>query len=126
MAKQDQLEKLRENLKGRLSYLFQYAFGVPVRVLQHRLDILDTMGDLPPDVSDKGGTNMGTKVEFLIKLENVVRDIIDLGNSDEDLMMLAFNGKTVAIVVNMFPNHQILMLIRVSGRGKQRLIDILA
>ena len=98
--------------------ILKNAFGDPVRVLQHRLDVLEAMGDLPEDVTDRGTCNMGVKVEYLIKMENIVRDIIELGNSDEDLMMLAFNGKTVAMIVNKFPNHQILKLNRVAGKGK--------
>ena len=140
VAKQDQLEKLRENLKGQASRLvpestknidtawdiLKDAFGDPVRVLQHRLDTLEAMGDIPPESTDRGDQNLAARVEFMIKLENTVREIIDLGNSDEDLMMLAFNGKTVAAVLNKFPNHQILKLNRVPGRGKQRLTNILA
>ena len=138
VAKQDQLEKLREILKGQALRLvpestkdidaawaiLKNAFGDPVRVLQHRLDVLEAMGDLPEDVTDRGTCNMGVKVEYLIKMENIVGDIIELGNSDEDLMMLAFDGKTVVMIVNKFPNHQILKLNRVAGRGKQRLVDI--
>ena len=138
VAKQDQLEKLREVLKGQALRLvpestkdidsawtiLKNAFGDAVRVLQHRLDVLDSLGNVPPDVTEKGACNMRSKVEYLIKLENTVKEIIDLGKSDEDLMMLAFNGKTVASIVNKFPNNQILKLNRVTGRGKQRLIDI--
>ena len=138
VAKQDQLDKLREVLKGQALRLvpestkdidtawliLKNAFGDAVRVLQHRLDLLEAMGDLPNDTTEKGFCNMKHKVEFLIKLENTVKDIIDLGNSDEDLMMLAYNGKTVASIVNKFPNSQILKLNRVTGRGKQRLVDI--
>ena len=138
VAKQDQLEKLREILKGQALRLvpestkdidaawtiLKNAFGDAVRVLQHRLDILSDLGKLPPDVTDKGSCNIRNKVEFLIKLENTVHEIIELGKSDEDLMMLAFNGKTVASIVNKFPNHQILKLNKVTGRGKQKLIDI--
>ena len=138
VAKQDQLEKLREVLKGQALRLvpestkdvdsawsiLKNAFGDATRVLQYRLDLLHDLGNLPADVTEKGACNMRHKVEFLIKLENVVKEIIDLGNSDEDLMMLAFNGKTVASIVNKFPNHQILKLNKVTGRGKQRLVDI--
>ena len=113
VAKQDQLEKLREVLKGQALRLvpestkdidsawtiLKNAFGDAVRVLQHRLDVLDSLGNVPPDVTEKGACNMRSKVEYLIKLENTVKEIIDLGKSDEDLMMLAFNGKTFASIV---------------------------
>ena len=140
VAKQDQLEKLRENLKGQALRLvpettkdidaawtiLKNAFGDAARVLQHRLDLLNDLGDLPPEVSDKGLPNFGKRVEFLIKLENVVRDIIELGQGDdEDLMYLAFNSRTVGTIVNKFPNYQILKLTKLGGKGKQRLINIM-
>ena len=66
------------------------------------------MGDLPPEVTDKGAPNFGKRVEFLLRLENTVRDIIELGQGDdEDLMYLAFNPRTVGTILNKFPNHQI-------------------
>ena len=91
------MDKVREVLKGQALRLvpestkdidaawsiLKNAFGDSVRVLQHRLDILEAMGDLPLDTNEKGYCNMKSKVEFLIKLENTVKDIIDLGNSDE-------------------------------------------
>ena len=118
-------EKLRENLKGQALRLvpettedidaawkvLQEAFGDAARVLQHRLDILQGMGDLPSEVTERGAPNFAKKIEFLIKLENTVRDIIELGKGDdEDLMYLAFNSRTVGTIVNKFPNNQILKL----------------
>ena len=140
VAKQDQLEKLRENLKGQALRLIpettedidaawrvlQEAFGDAARVLQHRLDALHDMGDLPPEVTEKGAPNFAKRVEFLLRLENTVRDIIELGQGDdEDLMYLAFNSRTVGTIVNKFPNHQILKLNKQGGKGKQRLVNIM-
>ena len=139
VAKQDQIEKLRENLKGQALRLvpettkdidvawsiLKDAFGDAARVLQHRLDILHDMGDLPPETTDRGQPNFGKRVEFLLKLENIIRDIIELGQGDdEDLMYLAFNSKIVGVIVNKFPNNLILKLTKVGGKGQQRLINI--
>ena len=137
VCKIDQLEKLRENLKGKALRLvpdsmkdvdsawsaLQEAFGDPSRVLQHRLSSLRKLGDLPPE-SLKGAPNFENRVEYLLKFENIVEDIIELGKSDEDLYMLSFNANTVAEVVNKFPNDMVLKLNKLSGKGKDRLINI--
>ena len=118
MAKQDQLEKLLENLKGQALRLIpdttedidaawgvlKDAFGNATRVLQHRLDVLGSMGDLPAG-NDKGTPNFAKQVEFLLKLENVVRDIIELGQGDDvDMMYLAYNSRTIGTIINKFPD----------------------
>ena len=62
----------------------------------------------------------------MIHLENTVRDIIEHGKGeDENLMYLAFNSRTVGVIVNKFPNNQILKLIKQGGRGEQRLVNIM-
>ena len=40
--------------------------------------------------------------------------------------MLSFNTITVAEVVNKFPNSMVLKLNKIPGKGKDRLISILA
>ena len=137
VCKIDQLEKLRETLKGKALRLvpdsmkdidsawsaLHNAFGDPSRVLQHRLNSLRKLGDLPPE-SVKGAPNFESRVEYLLKFENIVEDIIELGKSDDDLFLLAFNANTVAEVVNKFPNDMVLKLNKLAGKGKDRLINI--
>ena len=138
VCKKDQLEKLRETLKGQALRLvpdsmksiedawaaLQDAYGDPSRVLQHRLDNLRKMGDLPPD-SVRGVPNFEMRVEYLLKFEGIVIDIIELGKSDDDLYLLSFNANTVAEVVNKFPNSMVLKLNKLPGKGKDRMINIL-
>lgn len=139
VSKLDQLEKLRETLKGQALRLvpdsmkdidaawaaLEDAFGDSSRILQHRLSSLKKLGDLPAE-SVKGLPNFENRVEYLLKFENIVEDIIELGKSDEDLYLLSFNANTVAEVVNKFPNSMVLKLNKLPGRGKDKLINILA
>ena len=132
-----QLEKLRETLKGQalkqvpdstkdISSAWANlanAFGDPSRVLQHRINILRDMGNFPAKTS-KGLPNHSKRVEFLLKLEGVVRDIVDLGNSDDELMLLSFNANTIGEIVNKFPDNMVLELNNLPGRGKQRMLNI--
>ena len=60
------------------------------------------LGDLPAE-SLKGVSNFENRVEYLLKFENIVDDIIELGKSDDDLHMLSFNAITIAEVVNSSP-----------------------
>ena len=94
----------------------QDAYGDPSRVLQHLLDSLRKMGDLPPE-SSKGAPNFDKRVEYLM-FENIVNDIIELGKSDEDLYMLSFNANTVAEVVNKFPKKHDAQAKRVARKGE--------
>ena len=71
-------------------------------------------------------TNFEKRVEYLLRFENSVQVIIELGKSDDDLYMLSFNANTVAEVVNKFPNNLVLKLNKLSGKGKDRPINILA
>ena len=137
VCKIDQIEKLRENLKGKALRLvpdsmkdietawtaLHEAFGDPSRVLHFRLNSLRKLGDLPAETV-KGVPNFESRVEYLLKFENIVEDIIELGKSDDDLYLLAFNANTIAEVVNKFPNNLVLKLNKVTGKGKDRLINI--
>ena len=58
------------------------AFGDATRVLQHRLDLPCKMGDLPAG-NDKGTPNFAKQVGFLLKLENKVKDSIELCQGDD-------------------------------------------
>ena len=94
VCKMDQLEKLRETLEGQALRLvpdsmkdinaawaaLEDAFGDPSRVLQHRLSSLKNLGDLPAE-SVKGVSNFKNRVEYLLKFENIVDDIIELEKS---------------------------------------------
>ena len=138
VSKMDQLEKLRESLKGQALRLvpesmidvdaawsaLKDAFGDPSRVLYHRINSLKQLGDLPPE-SVRGSPNFEKRVEYLLKFENIVHDIIELGKSDDDLYLLSFNANTVAEVINKFPNNLVLKLNKLPGKGKDRLINIL-
>ena len=65
---------------------------------------LKEIGDFPAKAV-KGAPNHAKRVEFLLKLEGVVINIVDLGNSGEDLLLLSFKANTIAEVVNKFPEQ---------------------
>ena len=128
VAKQDQLEKLipetTEDIDAAWGVL-KDAFGDATRVLQHRLDLLGNMGDLPAG-NDEGTPNFAKQVEFLLKLENKVKDNIELGQGDDvDIMYLAYSSKIIGTILNKFPDGQILKLNKQGVTGRKRLENVL-
>ena len=83
------------------------------------------MGDLPAG-NDKGIPNFAKHVEFLLNLENIVKDIIELGQGDDvNMMYLAYNSRTIGTIINKFPDGQILKLNKQGVTGRKRLENVL-
>ena len=139
VAEQNQLENFRETLKAwalRLipeitgdidatRKILKDAFGDAKRVLQQGLDLLGNMGDLPAG-NEEGTPNFLKQVEFLLKLENILKDIIELRQGDDvDMMYLAYNSRTIGTIINKFPDGQILKLNKQGVTGRKRLENVL-
>ena len=132
VCKTDQIEKLRECLKGQALRLvpdsvkkvdeawstLTNAFGDPSRVLQHRLSQLKQLGQYEDQ------KNYKQKVELLIQFESIVDDLIKMGEEDEEMGYLAFNQNTINEIVNKFPEEMSLKLLKVGGKGKQRMKNL--
>ena len=132
VCKTDQLEKLRECLKGQALRLvpdsvkkvdeawstLTNAFGDPSRVLQHRLSQMKQLGQYEDQ------KNYKQKVELLIQFESIVDDLIKMGEEDEEMGYLAFNQNTINEIVNKFPEEMSLKLLKVGGKGKQRMKNL--
>ena len=99
ICKGDQLDKLRECLKGQALRLVPHsikriedawntlnnAFGDPKCILQHRLSQLKQLGQYDDQ------KNYKRKVEYLIQFEGILDDLIKMGVQDEEMAYLAFN-----------------------------------
>ena len=132
ICKGDQLDKLRECLKGQALRLVPHsikriedawntlnnAFGDPTRILQHRLSQLKQLGQYDDQ------KNYKRKVEYLIQFEGILDDLIKMGVQDEEMAYLAFNQNTLNEIVNKFPEHMSLKLLKVDGKGKQRMDNL--
>ena len=132
----DQLDKLRENLKGQalkrvpdtLKNLekawenLSEAFGSPLLVLKERLKSLSKLGNIPPD------TNPGKQITWFLDFEAVIQDILDLGNSDDPNMQMGAYGPPVqeqilkALAENPLKQREVAK----AGQGKHPKQKILA
>ena len=99
----DQLDKLRENLKGNalkrvpesiksLDIAWKNlseAFGSPMVVLKERLKSLTKLGSIPPD------SNPSKQIGWFLEFESAMQEIIDLGTSDDLNMQVGAFGPPV-------------------------------
>ena len=135
VPKDERVDKLREHLRNKALALvpestkdiesaykiLKDAFGDPVRVLDHKLKALDEFGPYPNDKVGKGLPGYGKQVDWLLKVEGVIRDIIELGEKYEELDRDAFSTATLRKIVERFPEKMVARFNRLKGDGKIRL-----
>ena len=125
----DQLDKLRENLRGaalkrvpittkKLSVAWQNleeAFGSPLLVLRERLKALSKIGTFPPD------SLPGKQVTWFHDFEAILEDVLDLGNCDDlNMQMGAFGPPVQEQILKAFnDNPTKKQELAMSGTGKQ-------
>ena len=125
----DQLDKLRENLKGpalkrvpetvkKLNIAWQNlseAYGSPMTVLKERLKLFTKLGSVPPDSCP------GKQITWYLEFESVLQDIIDLGSSDDLNMQMGAFGPPVQEQVLRFLSDNPLKKreVAMAGTGKQ-------
>ena len=132
----DQLDKLRENLKGaalkrvpftvkKLSIAWQNleeAFGSPLVVLRERLKGLTKLGGIPSD------TVPSKQITWLLDLETVLQDILDLGDCDDmNMQMGAFGPSVQEQIIKAFHDNPLKKQeLAITGSGKQPKEKIIA
>ena len=132
----DQLDKVRENLKGaalkrvpqtlkKTSVAWQNlyeAFGSPMIVLKERLKSLTKLGPIPPD------SNAGKQITWYHDFESVVQDIIDLGTTDDMNMQMGAFGPQVQeqVLKALIDNPQKKREVAMSGHERQPREKIIA
>ena len=135
----DQLDKLRENLKGEaLKYVPQTistlekawsnlsdAYGDPLRILKERIKVLDAIKALPPM------KKKDARVTWFLEFESVLEDIIELGGDEigQRSYCTAFSEFTLEKIISAFPDDGEDVLLRVElssvdGEGKTQFENI--
>ena len=136
VPKSDQLDKLREVLKGKAKAqvpektdsldraweLLKSAFGDPITLLKYRKQALAKLGPYP-ESSTKG--NPQKVVEWCLEVERIIDDLIKLGDRDARLEMIAFNTDTVNDIIDLFPVRLVFKMERLDEEGKEKLEAIL-
>ena len=132
----DQLDKLRENLKGTalkrvpvtvktLSTAWknlEEAFGSPLLVLRERLKSLNKIGSIPSD------SLPAKQITWFHEFESVLQDVLDLGNStDMNMQMGAFGPPVQEQILKAFSDHPLKKQeLAMAGNIKQPKDKILA
>ena len=132
-SKSDQLDKLRECLRGHAKKIvpdsmtktieeawadLEKAFGDADRVMTHRKEALVKLGKLPK-FNAKGGYK--AQVEWYLQLEALIRGIMELGRKDHEMSLEAWSSQTVKSVFNLFPNLLVNELVECPGYGEDQL-----
>ena len=133
IPKSDQLEKLREVLKGnakklvpertetmeRAWDLLKAAYGDPMILLRHRKENLLKLGEYP---DDQAKTNPQKIVEWFLAFKGLADELIKVGGQDDCLEMEVFNDSTVNAIVDLFPAR---LLFKMETSGQKKLEDII-
>ena len=123
VRKYDQVSKLRECLRLDAKELIPSTmddieeawkildkrYGDPSRVMAARKQKLRDLGKLPP--CGKDHESLKNQVQWLIKLETTLSDIIELASSNLDMEYEAYNGKMIGTIMNLFPVNMVDKLV---------------
>ena len=134
VPKMDQVDKLREHLSGfALSLVpdtvkdIEVAFkaledqwGDPGRVLESRQQELKKLGNLPGR-DGYGKENYQKQVQWYLKFDGILGDLIDLGDRDEDLAHEVFRQDVIRDILNLFPTRLHLKLTKIEGKRREKI-----
>ena len=137
VTRSDQAAKLRDSLTGHAKQLvpdtmeniddawevLHAAFGDASRVMKAKKDKLAAMGSYP--AAGRGSAPIKKQVEWLMSLELVLKDIVDLGSTSADMDREAFSGWTLSKILSMFPLLIQADLTTCKGDWKERLVGII-
>ena len=132
----NQLTKLKENLKGYAKSLIpatvsdldkawkilQAACGDPMRLVNHRVENLMNVGSWPQE----GLKDCFSKqVKWIIKVQGLIQEIIDLANSSEELGAVIYNRHQVSNILKLFPVFMIDKMAEIPGYKEEKYKQII-
>ena len=133
----DQLSKLRECLKDHPKNLvpkmstttiedawevLSNAYGDTKRVMKYYMKAIGELGKFPHK-SNPGG--LRSQIEWYIKLESLMKRIMELADRDRKLQNQAYGDTTQEAIINLFPIEEQMKLVVLPGEEKQKLEAIL-
>ena len=90
----------------------EHACGDSMRVVMHRVDKLFNVGPWPPD----GNKDCYTKqVRWLVKVQSLLQEIIDLANTKEELAAIIYNREKLSLILKLFPVFMVDKLVKIPG-----------
>ena len=137
VPKADKVKKMREVLRGYAKQLvpesqkdvnaafecLNQAFGDPTKLQRHRTAAIKKLGKLP-----KNNTKGQSIVQWYLSLEVIVQGILDLGDQveDDDVRNALFSTDVVRNIAGLFPETMGSKILKVPGRSRERLDNVLA
>ena len=122
----NQISKLKENIKGyakslipdsitnidRAFNILEHACGDSMKVVMYRVDKLLNVGIWPAD----GSRDCYPKqVRWIIKVQTLLQEIIDLANTKDELAAIIYNKEKLAQILKLFPVFIVDKLVKIPG-----------
>ena len=122
----NQIAKLRENLRGYAKSLvpvsisdidkamdiLEKAWGDAIRVVNHRVDSLMKVGPWPME----GSKDCYSKqVKWIIRVQTLLQEIIDLANTQEQLADVIYNREKLSQILRLFPTFMVDKIVNIEG-----------
>ena len=83
-----------------------------MRVVMHRVDKLFNVGPWPPD----GSKDCYIKqVRWVVKIQSLLQEIIDLANTKEELAAIIYNREKLSQILKLFPVFMVDKLVKIPG-----------
>ena len=83
-----------------------------MRVVSHRVDKLMSVGPWPQDGSKDCYLR---QVKWLVKVQTLLQEIIDLANTEEELADVIYNKEKLAHILKLFPTFIVDKLVKIPG-----------
>ena len=131
ISTKNQITKLRENIRGYAKSLIpdsiteitrgfeilEHACGDTMKVVTNRVENLMKVGPWPQE----GSKDCYTKqVRWIVKVQTLLQEIIDLADTDEALADVIYNKEKLAQILRLFPTFMVDKLAKIQGYKQEK------
>ena len=127
----NQVTKLKENLRGyakslvpnsissisRALEILEHACGDSLKVVMHRIENLMGVGPWPPDGTKDCYTR---QIKWVIKVQTLLEEIVELANSKEELGDIVYNREKLSQVLKLFPTFMVDKFVKMPGYKEEK------
>ena len=82
------------------------------------------MGKFPSDETSPTSNNLCSQIEWLISMETIIKDIIELAEDDEDMKREAFAVDVFSLITKLLPSLIQEKIARVKMKGCEKMAKI--
>lgn len=93
-----------------------------MRLVSHRVENLMKVGPWPQDtVKD----SYSKQVKWIIKVQALLQEIIDLANTEQALADVIYNKEKLAQIIRLFPTFMVDKLVKIEGYKEEKYLKII-